>query len=391
MASPIRFATICVAFSILLSGCALLPSAVKPVRVATVPAVVDPHPLVQPVLAPQIRSSLSFAHARQELYLRDYNRLIKEQGWRDGAILAAGVGLSATAIFRGDANSLKAAGFFSGLSTFYDKVVPLKDRIAAANTTFNNFNALFIAGNNLLYHAIDVDAKSLNDDGVAVKAEIAKADDLLSQSANALATACPGAPASTPAPTTKALKAQLTAVEQQATTAVNCLNYQAKLTKSATALTNTVAAAQTSLDASVKATNALAQAPQVVLATTNAIDNQGRTGVALSFDGATAGGGFTAAPAPKATGGGAAQGKPPLVATGQATPPATLGPDPAALDAEAITLKLKTATLQAMLDTVDYVALVQAIADTAPKAATPPPTPAPAAKTNASASPAPTS
>jgi hypothetical protein len=333
-----------------LSGCALEQSKVTPLQVPVADAGVSVDVTTHP-LQKQAVENLKLAATRQGLMVKEYNNLDQEQHVRDVAILGADVGLSATAIFRGDVNSLKWAGAILGLGTYYDKAIPLSVRIAAAQSGIQNYNSLILAGNVAISNDLDADKGDLDRTIEPLNLEIAVANGYVKQQSNQ------------PAP--NPCKGSAT---QQATCLRSQLAAAQKTTRDVIALQASIAAATTTQTNGQAAQKAVRAIPLDIASTTLAIDNAAEKGLAFTVDASTIATPFSAVAAPKA-----ANALPPA---GEQGPP-----DIEAVDA---TLKADTASLQAILDRVDYVSIDTAIKSAAPP--TPSSTPSkstPAPKANA--------
>ena len=353
-------------------GCAVLPTAIKPTRVA----VISKAP-TDGEIANDIRRTLADVHGRQSIYLKEYNRLAKEQSARDVTIMGASVALAGTSTFRGNAHSLKYAGFGLGLATFYDKVFPITDRISSASATIQNFNGLILTTNRLLVQKIDVDFGDLEASNTALTMMIDKANVDVANAELKTNTPCPTSNAAimpnfASAKTVKALKAALAQAGKAYDASQKCLSDltdQANKNATIADLKAQLKTSQTTLDAGHAAFSALQQSPQTVLDVSAAIDKAGILGGGLKFDAPTAEAGF-------------------LPATPKLAPPkASTSPTsgnllsehfeiplaPSSLDQDLAKLKTTTSSVQRILDRVDYVALVKAIVSTAPPAPTPVP------------------
>ena len=339
--------------SMLLPGCAMLPSRVQPLEVAVAPPSNPNAPSNS--LEGQVVANLAFAAGRRSQYIAEYTNLSNEQRLRDASILAASVGLSSETVFRGDANTLKFAGFFVGLTNFYDKAVPLSGRIAAAQSGYTNFNTLIQVGNTVLVNDLDADKSSLQTANVDLSSAIDYANQLIKNVKPATATAC------APAVTAQAcIQSQLDAQQTRV----------AAITK----LQVSVSTATTTLAAGKAAYQALVNIPADVTATADTIDNVAWAGIAFTVDQTTLTQGFSAASAKPA----AVPAKPQGVAQLLGAPP---DPNKDLSDANDDVV-LKTAAIQAILNRVDYAGL-----DSRIKAAAPP-TPGSAAGSATTTSPA---
>jgi hypothetical protein len=317
-----------------------------------------------------ILDSLDYAVARQQMYVNEYKNLSYEQTFRDAAITGAAIGLSATTAFRGSTNSLKAAGFAVGATTFFDKVFPLNDRIASAYATAQSYNAMFLSANRLLQQDIDGDYASLNALLPALSGKIAVAQAVAAGLPAVIVPQdlCPPVDATTPPRTTAETQARLQAMAS----AIACLQKEASTPQQPNAdlqaLQAQIAVSQQTLALGSRAYVALETAAEVVVETTNAIEKPGVTGVALSFNAAAAAGGVPIAP-------------PPALPLNPAQAHARLarldaGVDPCTVlqAAEQVQcLQAATRPVQDVLDRADYPSLVKAIADAAPAAPTSPP------------------
>lgn len=112
-------------------------------------------------LALEIYGALETAKSRQCKYSHFRDKAETEQKVRNVAIIGGAIGLSAATVFRGDKNSLKTAGFITGLTTFIDKAIPLDGRIAAAKNAVANYNNLLATGNEILKRDVDEDDQIL--------------------------------------------------------------------------------------------------------------------------------------------------------------------------------------------------------------------------------------
>jgi hypothetical protein len=141
-----------------LTACASLGSSVKPQR----PNIEATKPDGNNPLKLELYNDLLNAKGQQNHYAHFRGRLETEQTVRNVAIIGSAIGLSAATVFRGDKNSLKTAGFITGLTTFVDKAIPLNGRIAAARSAVDNYNNLLATGNEILKRNVDEDNKDLN-------------------------------------------------------------------------------------------------------------------------------------------------------------------------------------------------------------------------------------
>ncbi len=329
-----------VACSLLLGGCALFPSAVDLPKVS----VVSPTSGAGPISS-QLSTKLTTAAGRRDKYVTEYDNLNTEQHVRDGAILATSVGLSSTAVFRGNANSLKWAGFLVGLTGFYDKAIPLGSRINAARTAVFNFNTMISVGNEALAFNLDSDAAGFDQDDGALANELAAAKQMLKDHK---------APAAKPC---AANVDQLTCIGDQLKDAqadqANASRLQAAIDTGGTTLTNGKAAAQ-----------AIRSLPPAVDTTSTAIETTAISGLAIIVD-PSALTGFQAAPPPKTP----ASSTTPSLPAGAGRPAA----NPTDLAGEIVLLQTKIDAVQGRLTAFDYVNLLTRLKASAPATPAAPP------------------
>ena len=327
--------------SVMLCGCAMMPSTVTPLKVTVYQPTLTDMPAGS--LKLQTYNNLSAAATRRDLYTQEYTNLNNEQHVRDAAILAASIGLSATTVFRGDVNNLKFAGFLLGLTTFYDKAIPLSTRIASAQSAFYNYDTLIESGNYALGDDLDGDKIALDNGNLQLSVELDVAGQLVKQySGGAKAQSTCAIPATQVA----CLKDQLSGAQQNI---VDIVTLQASINAGNTALTSGKAARQ-----------ALVSIPLVVTSTADSIDKTAWSGIAFTVDQTLLGQGFTASAPAKAPA--------PGEGAHDITPPAPGGaaPTPTPLAAENTKLVTATKVVQAILNRVDYVSLAAQIKASAP-------------------------
>jgi hypothetical protein len=311
----------------------------------------------------QVSVALQTAQDQQGAYLELRNKLTGEQKVRDIAILLTTAGVGATSIFRGDANSLKFAGFLGGAATFYDKSVPLSARIAAAQSAVDNYNNLILVGDAALGDAgtpavLDDDARKFRTSSTALLQILDEADQMIKDHKAYAASAC-------------GRKAASTCAKDEVTKANKDADDLATLKAS-------VATGRTTLTRGNDALKALVGIPMAINAASVAIDKTAYSGVAFTVDPTAISGGLTAVKAPGTASPGGAKGglelqqiQMQLLQVDACTSGKTLS-----CENQAVLAAIKEE--QTILDRTDYPGLLALIKATAPAAQ-----PAPAAKTGA--------
>lgn len=353
------------ASAILLSGCALttdtkLYQTAVPAK-ETVPA--------DQTLKQQTYQALETAVGRRTNYVKQYKRLHEEQKWRDAAILAASVGLSATTVFRGYANSLKYAGFSVGLAGLYDKALPLSARITSAKITVGAYNTLMTAGKRALNSPLDADKKAFDEGDLALSKAIDAAKQAIKDAPKGMPScSSPTSPKSTPNRSAETLaKAYADCWKAAFDQSQKSLGDTADLQAS-------IDAANTTLTKAKIASADLNNLPVTVDATIQAIEGNGQDGASLQFD-------QKAATTPITTNSKSLASGAPTTPANERNLTATIvipipgqPPPKPPLEAEKDKLDAATAQVQAILDRVDYSAISAQIRAAAPKAASTPST-----------------